>query len=124
MTDTDGKNLQSIEFKPTDGMGLYIAAKQSIDLYKSNRITVRLVFKGIEIYVTDQITVQDIIQTYRNAASNKSSEKKQTRKPITYPNFSKMNPNDPLIKALEERRPYSPSDFVPKYMIPDLRHTH
>ena len=52
------------------------------------------------------------------------NSKKNVRKPIVYPNFSKMDKNDPLFKALEVRRPYSPSDFVPKYMIPDLRHTH
>ena len=32
-----------------------------------------------------------------------------------------MDPNDPLIKAMEKRRPYCSSDFVPKMMIPDLR---
>ena len=52
------------------------------------------------------------------------SSKKNTRKSIIYTDFSKMDKNDPLIKALEQRRPYSSSDFVPKYMIPDLRHTH
>lgn len=50
-----------------------------------------------------------------------NKQNKPTRKPIIYPDFSKMDPNDPLIKALEKRRPYSSSDFVPKYMIPDLR---
>ena len=51
------------------------------------------------------------------------SETKQ-RKSIEYTDFSKLDKNDPLIKALEARRPYSSSDFVPKSFIPDLRHTH
>ena len=41
--------------------------------------------------------------------------------PVLYTDFSKMDRNDPLIKAMEKRRPYSSSDFVPKMMIPDLR---
>ncbi len=50
--------------------------------------------------------------------------KKCGRKPIMYTDFSKMDKNDPMISVLEKRRPYSSSDFEPKYMIPDLRHTH
>lgn len=46
---------------------------------------------------------------------------KRLPKPILYTDFSKMDPNDPLIKAMEKRRPYRSSDFVPKMMIPDLR---
>ena len=51
------------------------------------------------------------------------SETKQ-RKSIIYTDFSKIDKDDPLIKALDKRRPYSSSDFVPKSFIPDLRHTH
>lgn len=47
------------------------------------------------------------------------TEKK--RKSIEYVDFSKFDKDDPFIKALEKRRPYSSSDFVPKYDIPDLR---
>lgn len=50
-----------------------------------------------------------------------NSNKKNRRTPILYTDFSKMDRNDPLIKAMEKRRPYCSSDFVPKYMIPDLR---
>ena len=49
------------------------------------------------------------------------NSKKNSRTPIMYTDFSKMDKNDPLIRAMEKRRPYSSSDFVPKYMIPDLR---
>lgn len=52
-----------------------------------------------------------------------NNSQKNTRKPFVYPDFSKLDKNDPLFKALEKRRPYSSSDFKPKYMIPDLRHT-
>ena len=124
MQNVNNKNPQNIEFKPSDDMDLSVVAQQSIDLSKSNNITVHLIFKGIEIYVSNQMTVSDIIQTYHDAEQNKSSEKKQARKPILYTDFSKMDPDDPLIKALKARRPYRSSDFVPKYMIPDLRHTH
>ena len=43
------------------------------------------------------------------------------RKSIIYTDFSKIDENDPLIKFLKKRRPYSSSDFVPKSFIPDLR---
>lgn len=49
---------------------------------------------------------------------------KMLPKPILYTDFSKMDPNDPLIKAMEKRRPYCSSDFVPRHMIPDLRDGH
>lgn len=52
------------------------------------------------------------------------NSKKNSRTPIMYTDFSKMDKNDPLIRAMEKRRPYSSSDFVPKYMIPDLRKPH
>ena len=51
------------------------------------------------------------------------SETKQ-RKSIIYTDFSKIDKDDPLIKALDARRPYASSDFVPKMFIPDLRDTH
>lgn len=50
--------------------------------------------------------------------------KRCKRTPILYTDFSKMDPNDPLIKAMEKRRPYCSSDFVPRHMIPDLRDGH
>ena len=56
----------------------------------------------------------------------KMSEQKREPKPFNYPDFSKMDPNDPLLKVLEERRPYSSGDFKDRprnYMIPDLRWT-
>ena len=53
-----------------------------------------------------------------------SEEQSIKRKSIIYTDFSKIDKNDPLIKALEKRRPYSSSDFVPKYNIPDLREKH
>lgn len=49
--------------------------------------------------------------------------KTKNRKPIEYTDFSKLDKNDPLVKALDKRRPYYSSDLVSKYMIPDLHHT-
>lgn len=53
--------------------------------------------------------------------SGEDENTKSERKSILYTDFSKMDKNDPLFKALEKRRPYSSSDFVPKYMIPTLK---
>lgn len=50
-----------------------------------------------------------------------AKEQSIKRKSIMYTDFSKIDKNDPLIKALEKRRPWASSDFVPKYFIPDLR---
>ena len=47
----------------------------------------------------------------------------KNRKPIEYTDFSKLDKDDPFIKALDKRRQYYSSDFVPKHMIPDLHHT-
>lgn len=47
---------------------------------------------------------------------------RQTYRPLVYPNFSKMDKNDSLFQFLDRRRPYDPSDFVPKYDIPYINH--
>ena len=48
-----------------------------------------------------------------------AQEKKiqQTYRPLIYPNFSEMDKNDGLFQFLDRRRPYDPSDFVPKEAI-------
>lgn len=45
---------------------------------------------------------------------------KRLPKSIPYTDFSKRDPNDPLVRAMEEPRPYSSFDFVPKTFIPIL----
>ena len=40
---------------------------------------------------------------------------------IEYNRFAEMDPNDPLVRALSQQRPYSSSDTIPMTMIPDLQ---
>jgi len=66
--------------------------------------------------------IMDVRNTFgEQNVKNTKEKKEQSKKPVLYTDFSKMDPNDPLIKAMEKRRPYCSSDFIPKMMIPDLR---
>lgn len=120
-------------FKPSDtevyvmGVASDFCVKYAIIGYLQHGYQVRVLqdlCRGINKQIDE--VVQDLNNPNIKLITSEQMHNKQketTRKPMLYPDFSKMDPNDPLIKALEKRRPYSSSDFVPKYMIPDLRHT-
>jgi hypothetical protein len=124
------QNLKIIEFEGDCRYSLSVSGQACIDLSKENNgMPVCFIINDVELDVNAKSTVEDIVDAYIHGSNRKHKKEALAevparfgRRPIMYTDFSKMDKNDPLLKELERRRPYSSSDFRKRHFIETIVH--